>query len=93
MPARAIVTDRAAGSRTAHTQVANAGSFSEPAIRFSLSSSISGSRPASASACAPARSCTITVAASGPWPIASPTMRTVRPSGSGMMSYQSPPMM
>jgi len=33
----------------------------------------------------------MTVAASGPWPITSPTISPVRSPGSGMMSYQSPP--
>ena len=66
-------------------------SLRRAAISSSRCSTAAGGRSRAASALAAARSCAITVAASAPWPMASPTISALRPLGSGMMSHQSPP--
>ena len=71
-------------------QVAN-GSAIPDAISSSRCRISPGGRSSPASVCAAVRSCTITAAASGPWPIASPTISAARPPGSATMSCQSPP--
>jgi hypothetical protein len=77
---------------TVAMQVANDGTPGSWATIESRLRKISpGGSARSARMCAAVRSCTMTAAASGPWPIASPTMSAARPPGSGTMSCQSPP--
>ena len=66
--------DRLPGSMTAYAQVASVAWGSAMAVRLSCRMTSAGGRSRFASVKAAALSLVMTVAASGPWPITSPTI-------------------